>query len=121
MMLTLLGYWRRDGHPEWPDPADFVDPDWDDVERHMTSLYVARGTIAKTFRGYSPCRFCGINNGDLEYTDGEYIWPSGLVHYIDEHAVRLPASFVTHAVQRLEEIEAATVDDAWWKSVQPTR
>jgi hypothetical protein len=114
----LLGYWRNESHPEWPDPAEFVDEDWDDEERHMTSMYLASGTIARTFMGYSPCRLCGDRrNGDLEYTDGLFIWPQGLVHYVDNHAVRLPQSFVTHAVSRLDEIEAATVDPAWWEAL----
>ena len=85
----------------------------------MTGLYLAAGTIARTYLGYSPCRLCGIENGDREYTDGEFIWPQGLLHYVDEHAVRLPARFVDHAVKRLDEIESATVELEWWRSARP--
>lgn len=92
-----------------------VDPNWDADERLSVSQYLATGTIAKAFMGWSYCRFCGVQNGDLEYTDGVYIWPQGLARYVDEHAVRLPAPFVAHAIQRLDEIEAASVDEQWWK------
>jgi hypothetical protein len=66
--------------------------------------------------GMSPCRFCGIDNGYSEMSDGPYLWPSGLDHYVDEHDVRLPAEFVAHAVARLEALETATVDDSWWRN-----
>jgi len=64
--------------------------------------------------GISPCRLCGIKNGSLEFTDGTYLWPEGLVHYIREHAVRMPEAVVAHAEARLAEVEEAQVDDAWW-------
>jgi len=112
--LRLIGYWGNEQHPELPDPVHLVDPLWDDDERHATSMYFAVGTIARTSMGFSPCRICGIDNGDTEYTDGTYLWPSGLVHYIDEHQVRLPASLVTHATERLDAIEAMDQEVDWW-------
>jgi hypothetical protein len=66
MRLTLVGYWRSEQHPEWPDPGNFLDLDWDGLERHMTSMYLASGTIARTFMGYASCRICGRQNGDME-------------------------------------------------------
>jgi hypothetical protein len=47
-------------------------------------------------RGLSPCRLCGQLNGSAEYTDGTYVWPEGLAHYVMEHDVRLPDEFVSH-------------------------
>lgn len=112
--LRLIGYWRNAKHPEYPDPHDLVDAAWDEDERHVTGSYLASGTVAWAFMGYSPCRFCGENNGDLEYTDGVYVWPSGLAHYIDEHHVRLPQAIVDHASDRLTEVEKVRPDLAWW-------
>ena len=115
--LIRLGYWRSETTPDWPDPDAFVDPGWDAEERHLMSQYFAFGTIARTFMGRSPCRFCGVANGSVEYTDGTYLWPEGLVHYLDEHDVRLPSAVVDHATARLEEAETAVVDDTWWRSL----
>jgi hypothetical protein len=112
--LRLIGYWRSDQHPEYPDPAGFVDPSWDDDERQRVGSYVAHGTLGRTSLGWSTCRFCGEDNGDSEFTDGVYAWPSGLPHYLDAHAVRLPAEFVGHAIRRLDGIESATFDLGWW-------
>jgi hypothetical protein len=119
MQLIRIGYWHGDRSPDMPNPADFVDPDWDEDERDITSGYLSSGTIARAYMGYSPCRLCSDrNNGDREFTDGIYIWPQGLRHYVDEHSVRLPEKFVSHAVARMEEIEAAYIDDSWWRSLR---
>lgn len=118
--LTLIGYWRgSDPHDHWPDPEDFVDPGWDVDERRIVTRYLQSGLIAKSFMGYSSCRFCGRNNGNLELSDGEFIWPEGLAHYVDEHDVRLPAEFVAHALQSLDDLERAERDDDWWRRQPP--
>jgi hypothetical protein len=114
--LRLIGYWRSEAHPEYPDPRDLVDSAWDNDERHVVGTYLAEGTISKTYMGYSPCRICGENNGAIEFTDGVFAWPSGLAHYVDEHGVRLPQEFVEHAVARIDEIEASVSDPTWWLS-----
>jgi hypothetical protein len=31
----LIGYWRNEKHPEYPDPTDLVDESWDAEERHI--------------------------------------------------------------------------------------
>lgn len=48
--------------------------------------------------GYSPCRLCGDNDGALELSDGVFVWPEGLRHYVVDHGVRLPQEFVSHVV-----------------------
>jgi hypothetical protein len=114
--LRLIGYWKGELAHGWPDVLDYVDADWDEDERHAVSQYLASGTMARAFMGRSVCRLCGTANGFAEYTDGTYIWPSGLGHYVDEHNVRLPDEFVQHAVERLSELETAEVHVGWWKS-----
>jgi hypothetical protein len=71
------------------------------------------GTIARSYKGLSRCRFCNELNGSTEFSDGVYIWPQGLVHYVDSHAVRLPKQFVAHVVARLGELDGAAVDPDW--------
>lgn len=114
--LRRVGYWNGGHSPGWPDVTSFTDADWDEDERAVVSQYLCSGTMARTFMGYSACRLCGASNGYAEFTDGSYIWPAGLVHYVDEHGVRRPDEFVQHAVARLAELEGAEVDDQWWRS-----
>ena len=93
--LILIGYWRSESDPRWPDPAAFVDGDWDKTERRLVASYLSAATVVVTYMGYSRCRLCSKkDNGDSELTDGVYVWPDGLKHYVTEHSVRLPRRFV---------------------------
>jgi hypothetical protein len=120
MKLIRIGYWIAADAPEWPDPESFVDPTWDSDERDVVATYLKRGFVVRAWMGYSPCRICGAENGCLELTDGTYVWPDGLAHYVEQHLVRLPAEFVHHAVASLDRYNAAQVDDTWWKQQSPT-
>lgn len=116
--LTVIGYW--DGpHTSagWPRPEQFVDTEWDADERELVADYLARGHVARACMGYSECRMCGQPNGSLEFSDGAFVWPEGLGHYVVDHAVRLPARFVEHAVARTESLELAPRDEAWWSAL----
>ncbi len=119
MDLQLIGYWRNDEHPEYPDPHDLVDPDWDERERFAVELYFKRGTYLRLYMGPSPCRFCGRHNGVSEYTDGVLLWPEGLAHYIQDHEVRLPATIVQYVLDRLDRLEATTASVDWWVQGAP--
>ncbi len=114
--LSLIGYWRAeaDSTSDYPDPHDWVDREWDEDERYATWFYFASGTLFRTYMGYSPCRICGVDNGAAEYTDGTYVWPEGLAHYIYDHAVRLPEDLVRHAKDRLDTLEDSGVASDWW-------
>jgi hypothetical protein len=117
--LRGIGYWRNDTHPELPDPRDFVDPNWDQGTRDDIVDYLRRGLLARVFMGYSSCRICGKrDNGDLEQTDGTYLWPSGLAHYVSDHLVRLPEEFVCHVRDVTVSNEEAPVDWVWWSRQQ---
>jgi hypothetical protein len=70
--------------------------------------------------GYSPCRLCdNVTNGNLDLTDGSYLWPQGLAHYVRDHHVRLPAEFVAHVRLRDELSDGVQVDESWWRTVEP--
>jgi hypothetical protein len=117
--LIRLGYWHRAasmaagpvGDP-WPKPQDMVDEGWDASERpgaagyldrDGVASYLERGFIARAYMGLSPCRLCGQNNGCLELTDGTFLWPEGLAHYVRDHAVR---------VRRIQRVQDCDVSDS---------
>ncbi|MFI5707785.1 hypothetical protein [Kribbella sp. NPDC051620] len=67
--------------------------------------------------GYSPCRLCdSTTNGSLELSDGVYVWPEGLKHYVSDHGLRPPRSFVEHVIEMSEAFEDAGRDESWWRS-----
>lgn len=116
MALRLIGYWRNDQHPEYPDPRDMVDSTWDEDDRFVVVGYLKAGTYFRHYMGLSPCRFCGRHNGASEYTDGVLVWPEGLSHYVDEHDVRLPRAIEDYVLRRVARLEDAPVSVDWWQA-----
>ena len=116
--LTLIGYW--DG-PEtdhsWPSPQDFVDASWDEEERDLVASFLQTGLVVRTYMGYSECRMCGRENGDLELSDSVFVWPEGLAHYVADHGVRPPDRFVRHVIEIVNALEGAERDEQWWREV----
>lgn len=113
--LVRIGYWRSERLPTHPEPSDFVDETWDEDDRNQVTAYLESGTIPWVGMGFSTCRICGEPNGSAEFTDGTYVWPQGLAHYVEMHRVRLPDEALAHIRQRWDElIEDAMVDDEWW-------
>jgi hypothetical protein len=119
--LVLIGYWRSEHTPDWPDPRVFIDASWDVDERSAVADYLFAGTLLRAYLGYSSCRICGQQNGNLEYTDGRFAWPEGLAHYVDVHGVRLPGSVIEHISSRHQRLHADDLerDEDWWRTVQP--
>ena len=115
--LRAIGFWNGPYSPDgWPDIEDFIDPEWDVDERDFVLAYLNHGVLARVYMGYSTCRLCGkADNGDSEYSDGTFVWPSGLAHYVESHAVRLPREFVKHAEDLTTRLEGDR-DEAWWRT-----
>jgi hypothetical protein len=114
--VRLLGFWASPGSDGLPDPGDLVDTGWDADERRWVADYLDRGQIAAEFMGASRCKLCARVNGSRDLTDGAYLWPEGLAHYVLEHGVRLPAEFLAHIERRLQELEALERDGSWWRA-----
>jgi hypothetical protein len=123
--VRLIGYWREGCDDRWPDPRDLVDETWDERERGLVAAYLEEGFRPWACAGYSHCRFCGKVNGCAEVTDGVFLWPEGLAHYVREHSVRLPDEVLDHIKQRQNEPAPSArqrfslweVDRDWWPSV----
>jgi hypothetical protein len=98
MDLIRIGYWRSYSEPDLPDPADLVDHGVDLKIRGLIIDHLKNGRVYESWRGYSYCRFdCGHPDESMGHrclTDGTYLWPEGLVHYVECHGVWLPPEFV---------------------------
>ncbi len=101
--LIPVGYWYSDSEPELPMP------DSNDSVEHEAEIvaYLKNNREINAYRGMSPCRLCDLrNNGSREMSDGVYIWPQGLAHYIEVHKTTLPAEFIEHILANpVQEIE----------------
>ena len=83
-----------------PSPAALVAPGWNQADLPSILAYLRAGQEWIQFHGWSYCRFeCGIAPsalGDRDLTDGVWVWPEGLSHYVEAHSVRLPDEFIDH-------------------------
>lgn len=99
--LIAIGYWRDLDTPEhpavWPEPQRLVNVTW--PHRDPVTAHLNRGVEFLGSMGISGCRFCNQTNGSLDLTDGVYLWPEGLAHYVSEHGVFLPEAFVAHVAE----------------------
>lgn len=130
-VLTVIGLWCDRAEPYWPDPKDYVDERWEEDERARVVQALRSGSDVRQFRGESTCRICGRLNGASELTDGTYLWPEGLAHYVRDHAVRLPESveahFLHHAAPatnagpsvlgKATGVDLPEADESWWLSL----
>jgi hypothetical protein len=122
--ITLIGYWAGGPAPGWPSVTGFVDEHWDLTERDLVASYLEQGYIPWVQAGISPCRMCGRPNGYAERTDGVYLWPDGLAHYVREHGVRPPVSVIRHIVRagatphpgHTAKMHPGQVDRDWWRT-----
>jgi len=98
------GYWRSlpmlssGDNDKFPDPLSMICSSWCLTERSRIVDYLRTGITFAKWRGLSYCRFeCGISYVEMGYrclSDGEWVWPEGLAHYVAAHDVRLPDDFV---------------------------
>jgi hypothetical protein len=112
-VLRTIGYWNGPSServtPEqiasgcpvenrfiWP--KDIVDPAWESAVRSSIVTYLSTAPKIVAYMGLSWCRFrCGIQHlGATELSDGIWVWPEGLAHYVEKHLIRLPDEFVAH-------------------------
>lgn len=126
MKLKLIGYWNGGTSSEndvWPDPKDFVFSMCESDKLRILNYFNSAIEMPYAAAGFSECRFCKKAIGNREFTDGKYLWPEGLPHYVDEHSVKLPIEFLEQALKEvlpnpnlelnMEELE---VDIEWWRT-----
>lgn len=101
IVLKAIGYWKSDNYPELPDPEFLVEEDFTISANKAICEYLENSIEIAHYRGFSFCRFdCKIiPPGVSDNTDGEFIFPSGLIHYVRDHKVQLPDEFVQKAIR----------------------
>ncbi len=102
-LLRHIGYWINDVREETlcapQEVVGFLPP----KIRTRVADYLDRGgnEVMLAQGGTSWCRFCcGIEStamGSQEWSDGHWVWPAGLSHYVREHEVMLPEEFIRDA------------------------
>ena len=97
-MARKVGYWWSEHEPELPKPVERITPR-PHLKKFLRNLQrMQLSARERTYKGWSKCRICEIGLGSHEYNNGDWRWPGGLIHYITEHNVRLPKSFVKYVL-----------------------
>jgi len=103
-----IGFWSvHDDEDKYIAPQLLVDEEWEKEHKDKIIEYLKNGNICARYMGFSRCRFCGNINGSSDYTDGKWIWPTGLAHYVEEHNIRLPKEFVDYMKKNNFNIDSA--------------
>ena len=117
--LKVVGFWNIRGLQKYIHPEHLVERQIENKE--LIEKYLRSGNIISYYRGFSLCRICGNTNGFTDLTDGTWIWPEGLAHYISDHNVELPKEFITHMKKNDFNIESKEIplgkvrgDDTFW-------
>lgn len=113
LKLQLIGYWKVALEDEYPFAQEAI-AELDPTVRLRVAEYLESGLLFQSYRGFSGCRFCGEDNGSEELTDGVWIWPNGLAHYVRTHGVGLPDEFISHATRTCAlPITPSSVPEKW--------
>ena len=107
--MTLFESWPHNWFGLWRNPNDdlnhlplfesLVDTEWTPPDLKDIADYLSRCPVVISSQAMaSPCPLCGVvlDNLTAQQSDGEWVWPSFLEHYITEHHVRLPDRMVHH-------------------------
>jgi hypothetical protein len=122
MTLQRIGYWQADLFDDYPLPQE-VEGELPEGLRRKLTRHLKRGSLFEQYRGLSWCRYgCKGYNGSKELTDGVWVWPEGLAHYVVKHGITLPPEFVEHVVanaapERLQTDpleEPPPIDESLW-------
>lgn len=100
MQLKAIGFWHSDDESLFIHPKNCIGNFSSDEERQKLINYLEHGHYLIDYMGYSYCRLCSIETQEMgasEQTDGIWVWPEGLKHYVEKHSVLLTNEFMEHA------------------------
>jgi hypothetical protein len=94
------GFWFSVSSPDYPVPKP-SHMKWIKQEEFVTALRRKEAQALKTtYRGFSTCRICFSTNGSAEFKLEDWCWPSGFIHYIENHNVKPSQEFIDFVLDK---------------------
>jgi len=121
-LLRRIGYWKSCLRDDFPFPQE-LRAEYSSELADKLVTYLESGKLFESYLGSSWCRFgCPGGYGSAELTDGVWLWPAGLAHYVRHHSVALPTDFVRSATSVKSPASAfrwppalvQRADDSYW-------
>lgn len=99
-----FGFWQVDAENDAHLPLleTWIAPAWQPEDREELLSYIENAPLVVASSNLkSPCLICGAlqNSSDFR-SDGDWLWPADLAHYISQHRVRIPDSMIQHIRQK---------------------
>ena len=119
--LTVIGMWNSDEINLYIHPQELMSVDSYSNKEKLIA-YLDSGEVFQSWLGDADCQL-GCGEDDLattDLTDGVWLWPQSLSHYIDAHDVVLPDAFLSHVRKNNWKVpyvclaESTLEDDAFW-------
>lgn len=109
----FFGFWTIDENCDYGLPLleHVIDDNWIPYDKTILLNYLNKSPIVVA--GSFPeikCELCDEKVRTSVYSsDGVWLWPTDLVHYVSEHAVKLPIDFIEH-IRQMEYLPPKTLE-----------
>ena len=121
--ILKIGYWSAENeYQDYPSARDFIGEHTYPGQQKIIEYLQQGSPMPWITPGVSECRICGFSNRSRDLSDGKYMWPEGLAHYLQEHNLRLPQEFEDHVASDWEAIETTHlsigtffINSEWWE------
>jgi len=96
------GRWKEDAHDtaieQFPSIIDVSGAEWDEDEIQKVASYLRSGAIAIASPGIARNVVDGTQFAATTSwrSDGVWLWPDTLAHYLERYRIRLPAKLIDH-------------------------
>lgn len=97
------GIWADGDEPasELPTLESTIDPSWNPPDKERLVSYLTQSPIVVAGGAIIACRLCPRNVPMTTFqSDGVWLWPMDLSHYVLYHSVTLPDRLVQHVRNR---------------------
>lgn len=99
-----FGFWAspEDAEPCFPKIEEWLAPQWQPEDRPQLLAYIQGcPVVIAASAGTKVCRRCQQRmNGSAFQSDGAWLWPVSLGHYMQAHEVRIPDALVAYIRSR---------------------
>jgi hypothetical protein len=97
------GIWMGTVHTTEDLPSVFsaVDPSWEPDDKDQLVTYLTQTVVVEATTWMTTCPLCPSELPTLNYqSDGVWLWPQSLAHYVVWHSVVIPDRFAEHIRRR---------------------